>query len=43
MDGRYYNVTVTGDVQDIGFCKFIESAANSYHDAVMYSMILMVA
>ena len=31
MDGRYYNVTVTGDVQDIGFRKFIESAANSYH------------
>jgi acylphosphatase len=31
MDGRYYNVTVTGDVQDIGFRRFIESTANSYH------------
>jgi len=30
MDGRYYNVTVTGDVQDIGFRSFIESTANSY-------------
>jgi len=31
MNGRYYNVTVTGDVQDIGFCSFIENTANSYH------------
>jgi acylphosphatase len=31
MDGRYYNVTVTGDVQDIGFRSFIESTAKSYH------------
>ena len=31
MDGRYYNVTVTGDVQDIGFRNFIESTANSCH------------
>ena len=31
MNGRYYNVTVTGDVQDIGFRRFIESTANSYH------------
>lgn len=31
MDGRYYNVTVTGDVQDIGFHRFIENTANSYH------------
>ncbi len=31
MNGRYYNVTVTGDVQDIGFRSFIESTANSYH------------
>ena len=31
MDGRYYNVTVTGDVQDIGFRSFIENTANSYH------------
>ena len=31
MDRRYYNVTVTADVQDIGFHRFIESTANSYH------------
>jgi len=31
MDSRYYNVTVTGDVQGIGFRRFIESTANSYH------------
>ena len=31
MNGKYYNVTVTGDVQDIGFRRFIESTANSYH------------
>ena len=31
MNGRYYNVTVTGNVQDIGFRGFIESTANSYH------------
>lgn len=31
MNGRYYNVTVTGNVQDIGFRRFIESTANSYH------------
>ena len=31
MDCRYYNVTVTGDVQDIGFRNFIESTANLYH------------
>jgi len=31
MGGRYYNVTVTGDVQDIGFCNFIERTANSCH------------
>jgi len=31
MNGRYYNVTLTGDVQDIGFCSFIENTANSYH------------
>ena len=43
MDRRYYNVTVTGDVQDIGFRNFIESTANLYTYAVMYSMILMVA
>jgi len=30
MNGRYYNVTVAGNVQDIGFCRFIESTANSY-------------
>ena len=41
MNSRYYNVTVTGDVQDIGFRRFIENTANSYH--VMYSMILMAA
>ena len=31
MNGRYYNVTVTDDVQDIGFRSFIENTANSYH------------
>ncbi len=31
MNGRYYNVTLIGDVQDIGFRSFIESTANSYH------------
>ena len=31
MNGRYYNVTVTGNVQDIGFRRFIESTANSYY------------
>ena len=31
MNGRYYNVTVTGDVRDIGFRSFIESTANSCH------------
>ena len=31
MSSRYYNVTMTGDVQDIGFRRFIESTANSYH------------
>ena len=30
MNGRHYNVTVTGDVQDIGFRSFIENTANSY-------------
>ena len=31
MHRKYYNVSVTGDVQDIGFSKFVESTANSYH------------
>jgi len=31
MNSRYYNITVTGNVQDIGFRRFIESTANSYH------------
>ena len=31
MNGRYYNVTVTGDVQDATFRSFIENTANSYH------------
>ena len=31
MNGRYYNVTVIGDVQDIGFRSFIKNTANSYH------------
>ncbi len=31
MHRKYYNVSVTGNVQDIGFRKFVESTANSYH------------
>jgi len=31
MYRKYYNVSLTGNVQDIGFRKFIENTANSYH------------
>jgi len=31
MHRKYYNVSVIGDVQDIGFREFVESTANSYH------------
>ena len=31
MHDKYFNISVIGDVQDIGFRKFIESTANSYH------------
>jgi acylphosphatase len=31
MHRKYYNVSIIGDVQDIGFRKFVESTANSYH------------
>ena len=31
MHRKYYNVSVIGNVQDIGFRKFVESTANSYH------------
>jgi len=31
MHNRYCNVSVTGNVQDIGFRSFLESTANSYH------------
>ncbi|MFV9630237.1 MAG: acylphosphatase [Methanosarcinales archaeon] len=31
MYRKYYNVLLTGNVQDIGFRKFIENTANSYH------------
>ncbi|MEA1985343.1 MAG: acylphosphatase [Euryarchaeota archaeon] len=28
---KYYSVTVTGMVQDVGFCDFVENTARSYH------------
>ncbi len=31
MHRKYYNVSIIGNVQDIGFRKFVESTANSYH------------
>lgn len=31
MYRKYYNVLLTGNVQDIGFRKFIENTVNSYH------------
>ncbi|MGP8319226.1 MAG: acylphosphatase [Methanosarcinaceae archaeon] len=31
MHDRYCNVSVTGNVHDIGFRNFLESTANSYH------------
>jgi len=31
MHRKYYNVSVIGNVQDIGFREFVESTANSYH------------
>jgi acylphosphatase len=31
MHRKYYNVSVIGNVQDIGFRKFVESTAHSYH------------
>jgi len=31
MHNRYCNVSITGNVQDIGFRRFVESTANSYH------------
>ena len=31
MHDKYFNISVIGDVQDIGFRKFVESTANSYH------------
>ena len=31
MHRKYYNVSIIGNVQDIGFRKFIESTANSYN------------
>jgi acylphosphatase len=31
MYRKYYNVSLTGNVQDTGFRKFIENTANSYH------------
>ncbi|HIH87317.1 MAG TPA: hypothetical protein HA304_05390 [Methanosarcinales archaeon] len=31
MHDKYFNISVIGNVQDIGFRKFVESTANSYH------------
>jgi acylphosphatase len=31
MHRKYYNVSIIGNVLDIGFHKFVESTANSYH------------